>query len=39
MHNAAGDGVAQAPLRQDDAYRAVVSDPPACSSTSRTACD
>jgi hypothetical protein len=26
MHNAAGDGVAQAPLGQDDAYRAVVSD-------------
>ncbi len=26
MQNAAGDGVAQPPLGQDDAYRAVVSD-------------
>ena len=26
MQNAAGDGVAQAPHGQDDAYRAVVSD-------------
>jgi hypothetical protein len=26
MQNAAGDGIAQAPHGQDDAYRAVVSD-------------